>query len=306
MGDAGGPESDRADIGRGSAETAPPEFATEPFELVTEETRAAILGALATYQAGHPTEPSVAFADLRERAGVDDSGNFNYHLDKLRPAFVRQTDNGYALTNAGMSLAGRLRAGVGTETTRGPVALDATCGVCGTGLAASYEDGFLSVACENGHTYPHEDLPPNAVEGRTLREAIDLLTRRTKHNLELVGEGVCPACFDDVEREYNVLDAPRASHVVAATCSGCGRVSSCPVGMYLLDEPAVVAFYHDHGVDLTETPLWALELSIVEPTVRSEEPLRLSLSVERDDEQLTLVVDEHANLLDSNRSTVDA
>jgi len=29
-------------------------------------------------------------------------------------------------------------------------------------------------------------------------------------------------------------------------------------------------------VDVTETPLWALELSVMEPTVRSEEPLRLS------------------------------
>jgi hypothetical protein len=306
MGDAGGPESDRAEVGRESAEMAASGFATAPFELVTAETRAAILGALATYQAGHPTEPSVAFADLRERAGVEDSGNFNYHLEKLRPAFVRRTDEGYALTNAGMSLAGTLRAGVGAETTRGPVALDATCGICGTELAASYEDGFLSVACENDHTYPHESMPPNAVEGRTLREAVDLLTRQTKHNLELVREGVCPACFDDVEREYNVLDAPRASHIVAATCSGCGRVSASPVGMYVLDEPAVVAFYHDHGVDVTETPLWALELSIVEPTVRSEEPLRLSLSVERDGERLTLVVDEHANLLDSNRSRGDA
>ena len=306
MGDAGGPEPDRADIGRESAETAATELTTAPFELVTAETRAAILGALATYQAEQPTEPSVAFADLRERAGVDDSGNFNYHLDKLRPAFVRQTDEGYALTNAGMSLAGTLRAGVGAETTRGPVALDATCGICGTGLAVSYEDGFLSVACENNHTYPHDTLPPNAVEERTLREAIDLLTRRTKHNLELVREGVCPACFDDVEREYRVLDAPQASHIVAATCSGCGRVSASPVGMYLLDEPAVVAFYHDHGIDLTETPLWGTELSIVEPTVRSEEPLRLSLSVERDGEQLTLVVDEHTNLLDSTRSNVDA
>jgi hypothetical protein len=76
--------------------------------------------------------------------------------------------------------------------------------------------------------------------------------------------------------------------------------------VYLLDEPAVVAFYHDHGIDVTETPLWALDLPIAEPTVRSEDPLRLLLSVERDGERLTLVVDEYTNLLDSRRTPVDA
>ena len=50
-------------------------FETAPFDLVTEETRASILGTLATHQAEHPREPAMAFTDLREAAGVDDSGN---------------------------------------------------------------------------------------------------------------------------------------------------------------------------------------------------------------------------------------
>jgi len=29
-------------------------------------------------------------------------------------------------------------------------------------------------------------------------------------------------------------------------------VSGSPVGLYLLCEPVVVSFYHDHGVDVTE------------------------------------------------------
>jgi len=282
------------------------EFATEPFELVTEGTRAAILGALAAHQAENPRDPTLGFSALRERAAVDDSGNFNYHLGKLRPAYVRQTDDGYALTFAGMSLTGILRAGAEAETTRGPVALNGRCGICDTELTVEYDRRVLSVTCENDHKYPRDELPPNAVTGRTLGEAVSIQTCRTKHFLDLVRRGVCPACFGDVEREHEVLDAPRASHVLVATCTGCGRVSRSPVGMYLLGEPAVVAFYHDHGVDVTETPLWALDLPIAEPTVRSEDPLRLSLSVERDGERLTLVVDEYTNLLDSRRTTVDA
>ena len=280
-------------------------FETAPFDLVTEETRASILGTLATHQAEHPREPAMTFTDLREAAGIDDSGNFNYHLDKLQPEYVRQTDGGYALTYVGLSLVGTLRAGVGADTTRGPEPLDATCRLCGTELTARYEDGLLAVECENDHKYPRDGLPPNAVTGRELEEAISLQTRRTQHHLELVREGVCPACLDDIERTHEELDEPQASHIVVATCEGCGVVSASPVGMYLLREPAVVAFYHDHGVDVTGTPFWALELPVAEPTVVSRDPLRLSLSVERDGERLTLTVDEHTRLLDSERTSVD-
>jgi len=300
----GGPRGSGVD--RGGAEATPvEEFDIAPFELVTEEARASILGALATHQAAHPHDPALGFADLREAAGVADSGNFNYHLDKLQPEYVRQTEEGYALTYAGLSLVGTLRAGVSADTTRGPEPLDATCDICATGLTATYEDGLLSVECENDHKYPRDGLPPNAVTGRGLEAAIALQTRRTQHYCELVREGVCPDCFDDVEREHRVLDEPQASHVIVATCGGCGMVSGSPIGMYLLREPAVVAFYHDHGVAVTETPLWELELPIAEPTVVAEDPLRLSLSVERDGERLTLIVDEHAQLLDSERTSVD-
>ncbi|MFC7057116.1 DUF7351 domain-containing protein [Halovenus salina] len=282
-------------VGRGS--TGPPvtQLSLAPFKLVTEETRATILGTLASYQAENPHDSGIGFNELREAAGIGDSGKFNYHLDKLQPAYVKQTESGYALTNAGVSLVGTLRAGVGAETVRGPETLDAACSICDTELTVRYEDAILSVSCENDHSDPRDYLPPRAVDGRTLQEAVSLQKRRTMHDCEFIREGVCPACFDDVECKYTVLDAPQASHVLVATCEGCGRVSGSPLGMYLLREPPVVAFYHDHGVDVTETPLWTLDLVIAEPTLRSEDPLQLSLSVERDGEQLTLVVDEAHN-----------
>jgi hypothetical protein len=307
MEDAERPGTQSSGGDRGEVDTTPAEeFEIAPFVIVTEEARASILGALAKQHAEHPHDPAMTFADLREAAGIGDSGNFNYHLDKLQPEYVRQTAEGYTLTYAGLSLVGTLRAGVGATTSRGPVALDATCGICGTELAVRYEDGLLSVSCENDHVYPRDGLPPNAVAGRTLEEAVALQTRRTQHYCELIREGVCPDCFDDVERDHRVLDEPQASHVIVSTCQGCGMVSGSPIGMYLFSEPAVVAFYHDHGVDVTETPFWELELAIAEPTVSAENPLRLSLSVERNGERLTLTVDEHAQLLDSERTDIDA
>lgn len=67
------------------------------------------------------------------------------------------------------------------------------------------------------------------------------------------------------------------------------------VGVYLLREPAVV--YHDHCIDITGVPFQPGELPVAEPSVRSGEALRRSVSIERDDDRLTLVVDEHAQLI---------
>lgn len=280
-------------------------LSTAAFDLITNETRAAILATLARAQATDPHEPELAFTTLRERAEIDDSGNFNYHLSKLQPEYVTGTESGYVLTNASLRLLGILRAGVGTEVTRGPEPLNASCSVCEMDLAVSYDDGMLSVKCENGHRFPQDWLPPNAVAGRDCSEIIQIQTYRTQHSLDLVSEGVCPACFDPVSREHRVVDAPQGSHVLVATCDGCGRVLAAPIGMYLLSHPAVIGFYHDHGINVPETPLWEIELTVAEPTVVSEDPTRLSLSVECEDEQLRLLVSERAELIESTRTFVE-
>lgn len=79
-------------------------FAPDPaeaFDLLGDETRLAILRALADRQRECPDEPSLTFTELRERAGVGDSGLFNYHLEKLVGRFVRDTGEGYELGYAG-------------------------------------------------------------------------------------------------------------------------------------------------------------------------------------------------------------
>lgn len=76
------------------------ERTTEGFEMLGSNTRLAIL--LALWQAQDPSpppseqsDPDVSFSALRERVGIRDSGQFNYHLDKLVGTFVEQTDAGY-------------------------------------------------------------------------------------------------------------------------------------------------------------------------------------------------------------------
>lgn len=52
------------------------------FAAVSDPTRIAILRALATH-ARETGESVCRFSELRKRAGVDDSGRFRYHLNKL-------------------------------------------------------------------------------------------------------------------------------------------------------------------------------------------------------------------------------
>jgi hypothetical protein len=91
-------------VGQGSSQAAAGaagERATEAFATLGNETRLSIL--LALWEAYEPfvATNAVAFSELRERVGMRDSGQFNYHLDKLRGHFVRKTDAGYELRRAG-------------------------------------------------------------------------------------------------------------------------------------------------------------------------------------------------------------
>lgn len=106
---------------------------TDALAVLGDETRIAILRALAE------AEEPLAFTELRRRAGVDDAGRFNYHLSELREYFVRETEGGYALREAGS----RVVATAGVAGARGAEAVDdvvdgatsdeesSTCPVCG-------------------------------------------------------------------------------------------------------------------------------------------------------------------------------
>jgi len=71
---------------------------TDALAVLSDETRLAILRTLA--EADEP----LPFSRLRERAGVRNSGRFNYHLRQLCEYFVRETDGGYELGPAGSRL----------------------------------------------------------------------------------------------------------------------------------------------------------------------------------------------------------
>lgn len=68
------------------------------FDLLSDETRVRIVGALADAD-------GLRFSELQSRTGVSDPGRFNYHLEKLRGRLVEKSGETYVLTAAGADVA---------------------------------------------------------------------------------------------------------------------------------------------------------------------------------------------------------
>lgn len=134
------------------------------FEAVSDEVRLRILRAFVEERRRRREELALgdrdltddvvvfSFSELRDAVGVDDSGRFNYHLDKLVDRFVYRTPRGYMLTTAGHRLAGSIVAGryeqSSTVTTE---RVDRCCPDCGDRLVAMYAVGGLTLLCETDH-----------------------------------------------------------------------------------------------------------------------------------------------------------
>lgn len=95
-----------SDAGSGEPTTLSPD---EAFAVLGDDTRLQILQML-----GAADEP-LAFSELFDRIEYHDSSNFGYHLDKLVDHFVRKTDEGYALRQAGRRVVEAILSGAVTD-----------------------------------------------------------------------------------------------------------------------------------------------------------------------------------------------
>jgi len=211
----------------------------DAFAALGNETRLAILRAL-----GDADEP-LPFSALYDRVDVSDSGQFNYHLDKLAGHFVRQSDAGYELARPGSRVVEAVLSGAVTDT---PV-LEATevdhpCPFCGAPVEVTFRDERVELYCtecagnygEGATAVPGEDtpetadsgygylgyhpLPPAGVQGRDA-EAV-LGAAMTWGHLELMSAagGVCPRCSAPLDRELRACDDHDASD---GLCPACGN-----------------------------------------------------------------------------------
>lgn len=229
----------------------------DAFATLADPTRLAIIEALAEANRETPDEPGLSFSELHDRVGIEDSGQFNYHLDKLVGRFVERTEDGYKLSYAGIRVSGAIFSGFYAD----PETIDAgelgPCPACGDTIEVAYEAGLLEVGCPNGHTFA-DLVPPRAFEGRDIEAVVEAVATAAIGRIRQAQRGACPLCFGPVE--WSVIKPSAgadASMAVAiqGQCRTCGVPFAAPPGAFVLWDPAVQARLYDRGIAIWEDPV---------------------------------------------------
>jgi hypothetical protein len=293
--------SDGEAEGTGVVDRLSPERA---FEIVGHETRLAILDAL------NDADGALSFGDLRRRVGADDPGGFNYHLRQLTDRFVRGTDEGYRLRPPGRRVVGAVLSGALTQSMAAEtVPVDGRCTVCQGDLAATFEGDGVRVVCTDCEWVNSGPAVPPAVLADWPTAAAPAAAGRWLKRKSLSAKlGLCPNCDGRLDRRLCLPDDDDApdwfdGHVSAAVhvadCDRCGHWWHAIAEIAILVEPAVVAFHHEHDVDVIQTPAWELDwLEHGLSSVTSDDPLRVAVPVTLDDETRTFVVDRDVSVAD--------
>lgn len=285
------------------AERLPPD---EAFELLAHELRFRILETL------NDADGPLAFSDLRERAGVDDPGQFNYHLGKLAGRFVSSDDDGYDLAAPGWRVVGAVLSGGYTKALDAePIDTGAACLSCGSEMELRFRGDKIDIRCrECEETYTDTPIPAGIFEGVAPEDAAAVVDRWLKRLHATADYGFCPNCEGELDRalllpddegapaDLDADDEPLA-HYDCTRC-GFGWYSSLPFAVVL--HPAVVGLYHDHGIDVRTTPFWDLDgLEVDAATVGSRDPLRVDVTVPLGDEVRVFTFDRDLDLVDERR-----
>ncbi len=298
------------------------------FQLLSDETRLEILRVL--WDAHDPADGTpMRFAELRDRVGVGDPGRLNYHLNELADHFVRRTEDGYELMDSGKRMVRMLLSGTAIDDPEvEPVAVDISCWYCGGQPEWSYRDGWRYLECTDCDArcvdtfapgvISKTEFPPSGLRGRTPNEINDADRIWGTHRRASVMDGVCPECAGDMPvTSVDVCDDHRPDWDEYQFCEGCGSIfrmlvthvcEGCkyrwqmPTLFYPTRQPAVVAFYYEHGVEFDlATHEQRARLLGFEEELLSEDPLRIRISVPVADEALRLTYDERMEVVDVSR-----
>lgn len=276
------------------ADSVPP---ADVFELVAHETRVAVLETLRAADGG-----PLAFGEIRDAVGVDDPGQCHYHVDRLAGRFVERTDEGYRLLPAGWRLVGAIVSGGLTDSLPVETApVEGACSECAGSLQASVRTAGVTIECVDcGFVETDPDVPPVAFAGRPSTEIGRTVARYTRRTEMDAAHGFCPNCEgsvtrrvaapgDDAAPEWFGGDA--ADAVVVTDCEHCGNWWHAMLPIAALVEPAVVAFHHEHGVDLRERPWWTLDSVRIGTGELTEGPRRVTVPMRIDGDSRSFVFD---------------
>lgn len=295
------------------------------FQLLADETRLAIMRAL--WEAYDPLDPSsVKFTELQEWAGVEDPGRLNYHLGELATHFIRHTEDGYQLSEAGKRIMRVVISGTAIDgVTIDQSEIDVSCIFCGGSTEISYQDGLLSHRCLRCNSrcvaeYPpsllsQEEFPPAGLLNRMTGDVYSANRVWVKHREASVMDGVCPECSGPIPVEaIRICDDHQPVPTDDEVCDSCGTVfwgvvhhvcevckfhMQLPTSHYPPTHPAVLAFYYEHGIefDLASHEQMA-HLLEYQQELASEDPFRIRTTISLEGDDITVMFNDQMSVVD--------
>jgi hypothetical protein len=305
--------------------------ATEAFALLGNETRLAILLAIWDLHDPHAADNVVRFSEIFERVDYDDPGNMSYHLDQLEGQFVRKHPDGkgYELRTPALKFIQAVIAGAGVQdATRETAEIDQACPFCGAPTAIRYRDGLVVQVCTECEGVTDRDVDgflsavpfdPAGLTDRTPEEVRAASRVAAWRQTQIMFDGLCPACSGPVESWLECCP----DHDTDGICETCGtqfaawarfQCRTCrnhnlssPKALALF-YPAMTAFYENHGIS---TRIHADDFESVarvfdlmddqEMAVIDQEPPRAEVTATIGDDEIRLIVDERARVVDVRR-----
>jgi predicted phosphatase len=236
------------------------------------------------------------FARLREQAGIDDPGNFNYHLGELVDVLVESRDDGYVLTPLGYNLMGAIdRYTTYQYETLEEWTVEDPCPFCGGSLVAAYRREILEVRCrdcgglaEDGN-FTFVDLSSSGVRNLDRRELLDVASFTMMSKIRSSMHGICWDCHAPLSLDAVFCDQhdrtaegvcsncdQRYRTTVDVSCSTCGTGGFGPLVEYAIISPPIGTFFGRVGSAPWDVGPWRYRLTAlgsVSETVRSTDPL---------------------------------
>ena len=305
----------------------------EAFAVLGNETRLNIIhmlwkaGALHDYDDIDDTDTTISYSELRDAAKIEDNGQFNYHLSKLIPHFVQQTDDGYRLSGAAKKITRTVVAISGNRNPDVSNELQIDCPVCGGSIMAAYEDLWLRFTCTEcdglfGDAAPDGAIlntmfPAAGVTDRSPNEALTTGVYRCMIDMTYLMQGICRECTNPITSSISICEDHDVDE--AATCGECKtpfavwidhRCDTCrfakrlPIELCVMGLSPVIGFLYDHNVDVLSPSLHEI-VEMIRTRIRTtvnRKPLRISVTLRGDTDELAVTFDDDMALIEVSQT----
>jgi len=303
----------------------------EAFSILGNEMRLDIVralwsaGALREYEEVDDADATISFSELRQAVDIRDNGQFNYHLSKLVPHFVRRTDGGYRLSEPGKRIARTVVATSGGQPDLS-AGVRTTCPLCGSSVTAAYDEQWLRFSCTEcdgmfGDVAPdgaifYAGFPAAGLNGRSPDHALEAGLYRCMLDLAYLMRGVCRECAGPIASSVSVCESHDASGDgscltcgtpfvawVTLRCEGCRFTKRLPIELCVMGLTPVIGALYDRGIDVLSPSFGDLvgAIATLFRTTVTHDPLQVTVAIEDELDRLTLTFDDEMTLVDTDR-----